>query len=422
MEFHQFRLPNGVPVVEYPMPSTMSVCLAVSFSFGSRHESKEYNGMGHFLEHLLFRGSERYPKIAQVVESAGGRKNGFTAQETMLYFIHVPDGKTKLAAQVLSDMLTKPLFRPSDIEVERGVVEQELRGYLQSSADRAMESAVALYFGDHSMAQPITGPIRNLDRWTRENFQDFFKTFYCAERAHVAVAGNIDVTTIGDLLSPFESITQNDSYQNVSDPPIPPLVSRVAIHRMKEREQAHFYMLLPGPIYMHPLRRAVGQAVDVFGQGMSSRLERILRDELGIVYQVGASLSASQDFGILEIAGSTSPEKLASCVRRIIKELQFLSVQGVTRSEYLRVKSMRTARIMMTSYSPEGLARRNATVMALGMPVYTPHERIAHERAVRYAEVNEAARLFFSPSVVTLAVAGNVKESEQELLDIIQNA
>ena len=83
---------------------------------------------------------------------------------------------------------------------------------------------------------------------------------------------------------------------------------------------------------------------------------------------------------------------------------------------------MRTARIMIASYSPENIARRNAAVMALGMPVYTPHERIEHERAVRHEEVNEAARLFLNPSVVTLAVAGNVKESEQELLDIIQNA
>lgn len=422
MKLHQFRLPNDIPAVAYPMPSTMSVCLAVSFSCGSRYESKEQNGMAHFLEHLLFRGSKRYPDIARVVEGAGGRKNGFTAQETILYFTHVPDGKSKLAAQVLSDMLIRPLFRPSDIETERGVVEQELRGYLQDSADRAEETAMALYFQDHPMGQSIGGPIENLAKWGREDIRAFFQTFYCAERANIALAGNVDVTAISALLSPFEIIPQHVDCQRVINIPSLPVISRVAVRRLKQREQAYFFLILPGPVYAHSLRRASSFATDILGQGMSSRLERVLRDELGFVYHVGASLNASQDYGIVAIVGATSPGQLMQCMRRIIEELRLLSRAGVTRAEYLRAKSMRTARIMIASYSPENIARRNAAVMALGMPVYTPHERIEHERAVRHEEVNEAARLFLNPSVVTLAVAGNVKESEQELLDIIQNA
>ena len=424
MKLHQFKLANGIPGVVWPMPGVMSVCLAVGMSFGSRFETRDTNGMAHFLEHMAFKGGTDWPNslaITSAVEGSGGKMNAFTGNDAMLYYVHVPSKNTPVAFSVLADMLIRPRFRTNDIEHERGVVFEELRRALDDFDDLADVATTALYFGDHPLGWEIVGPKENIQRFERQDFLRFFAQHYVAEHVFLAVAGNINPREAERLAKQFSEMPKHGGTTPfpLPAPTLPPR-SQVRIVRKSESEQAHFRIVMRGPENDHPLRDACSFATSVLSGGQSCRFSQTLRDKLGLVYDIGADSLSERDYGQVVIAGGAGAEKLSRALRAIRQELKQIGNHGVSQKEFARVREMREGNIALGAERSLGLACYFATEMAHGREPLSPEKRIAENQKISRGDVKRAAQEFLKPERMTLAVVGNVQESEEELLEILQ--
>ena len=424
MKLHQFNIPNGIPLVVWPMPGVMSVCLAVGMSFGSRFETRDTNGMAHFLEHMAFKGGRDWPNslaIASAVEGSGGKMNAFTGNDAMLYYVHLPSKNAPVAFSVLADMLIRPRFLTNDIEHERGVVLEELRRALDDFDDLADVVATALYFGDHPLGWEVVGPKENIKRFEREDFLQFFTQHYVAEHVFLAVAGNINPREAERLAKQFSEMPKHGGTMPLALPaPTLPPRSQVRIIRKSESEQAHFCIVMRGPENDHPLRDACSFATSVLSGGQSCRFFQILRDKLGLVYDIGAYSLSERDYGKVVIVGGAGVEKLSRTLRAIQQELKEISNHAVSQKEFARVMEMREGSIALSAETSRGIAHYFATAMAHGREPLSPKERIARNQKISRDDVKRAAQEFLAPNRMTLSVVGNVQESEEELLEILQ--
>ena len=401
-------LPNGIRIISERMDHVRSVSLGIWIATGSRTETAEENGISHFIEHMVFKGTKNRSaeEIARSVDSIGGGLDAFTAKEMVSYNTKVLDEHLPLAFDVLSDLVLNPLFREDDIAKEKGVILEELKMEIDNPEYLLHEIFSSNFWKDHPIGKPILGTKDTVQRFHQEMLHKYYKRIYSPSNILITAAGNLEHQRLVELAArSFESLPVNGGLA-ADRAPIPH--ARLVFKNKTSLEQTHLYMGVPSYPLPHEARFACYVLNTVLGGGMSSRLFQNIRERQGLAYAVYSELSMYRDTGCLAIYAGTSVESARQVVDSIIKEFRILKEELVPEEELRRAKDHLKGSFMLglesTSSRMVNLARQEMYFKRF----FTLDEMIDSIESVTAAEVQKIAQEFFNPRNITLAMLGNL--------------
>ncbi len=326
-------LDDHTRVVTEHLPSLRSVAVGVWVGTGSRDEQGPLAGASHFLEHLLFKGTERWSArgIAQAVEAVGGDMNAFTTQEYTAYYVRVPDDQLELAVDILADIVQAPAFRSPEVESERQVILEEIRMRDDAPDDVAHEAFGRALFPAHPVGREVIGSHETITEMGRDAIAAYHGAHYQPANVVWAAAGNLEHGRLLDLLAGHWSTSGGDRPERDRPPLSPP---RPVLVEERPTEQAHLVLGVRGIPRDDPDRYALGVLNQVLGGGMASRLFQEVREERGLAYSVYSYRAAFEETGALGVYAGTAPERTDETLAVIDAELDRLVADGgVTASE-----------------------------------------------------------------------------------------
>jgi len=414
-------LPGGLRVVTEQVLGVRSVSIGIWIGIGSRDESVEQAGAAHYLEHLLFKGTRTRTAagIAEEFDAVGGELNAFTAKEHTCYYAHVLDTDLPLAVDVLADVVTDAVMAPADVEVERGVVLEEIAMRDDDPEDLLGELFDEALFGQHPLGRPVIGSEESIRGMTRETLHGFWRGEYTTPRMIVAAAGNLSHTHVVDLAG--VALTAAAARAGTSATPAPP--RRLAPAELKARpgvvllgedtEQAHLMIGVPGLSRHDPRRTALSVLNTALGGGPSSRLFQQIREQRGLAYSVYSSSIGYADAGSFTVYAGCAPERLdevTSVVRAVLAEV---AADGLTPAEVVRAQgNLRGGMVLGLEDTPSRMNRLGRSELDHGRQrsIAESLDRIAAVTTEQVAAL--ASELLSVP--LTAAVVGPY-ESESDL-------
>jgi len=331
-------LANGVRIITEKMSHVRSVSLGVWITTGSRCETQEENGISHFIEHMVFKGTKNRSAedIARSVDSIGGGLDAFTAKEMVSYNTKVLDEHLPLAFDVLADMVRHPLFRKEDIEKEKGVILEELKMEVDNPEYLLHEIFSSNFWKDHPLGKPILGTKDTVRKFDREMVHEYYRRYYSPANILITAAGNLNHKHLADLAREhFEDLRITGK---LAPNPVPVPHARLVFRNKTSLEQTHLYMGVPAYPFPHELRFACYALNTVLGGGMSSRLFQNIREKQGLAYAVYSELSMYRDTGCMAIYAGTSVETAGKVIESIVNEFRELKEKPVPPEELQRAK------------------------------------------------------------------------------------
>jgi len=401
-------LANGVRIISETMPHVRSVSVGIWIGSGSRRETPEQNGISHFIEHMLFKGttSRSAEDIARSVDSIGGNLDAFTAKEVVCFNTKVLDQHLSQAFDVLADLVLHPLFRPDDIEKEKGVILEEIKMEADSPDYLVHEIFSSNFWKDHPLGKPILGTPQTVRRFDDTMVRDFYRSVYTPGNLVVTAAGNLTHEELTGLVRRhFEDLPPAGSPP--ADHP-PNTHARIALRNKKSLEQVHLCLGVPSYPLPHQERFACYVLNTLLGGGMSSRLFQNIRERQGLAYAVFSELNPYRDTGCLSIYAGTSVESARKVVESITREFRQLKEQAACDEEVRRAKDHLKGSLMLglesTTSRMSNLARQE---MYFGK-FFTLDELVESIEAVTAADVQRIAQTFFDSRQIALTVLGNL--------------
>jgi predicted Zn-dependent peptidase len=401
-------LANGVRVITEHMAHVRSVSMGVWIGTGSRSETPDENGISHFIEHMVFKGTTKRSAedIARSVDSIGGGLDAFTAKEMVSYNTKVLDEHLPLAFDVLADMVLNPLFRDEDIEKEKGVILEELKMEVDNPEYLLHEIFSSNFYKDHPIGKPILGTKDTVKNFDREKIHHYYRRYYSPKNILITAAGNLQHERLVDLARHhFEDLKVHGSL-SPDPPPVPH--ARLVFRNKASLEQTHMYMGVPAYPLPHQLRFACYALNTLLGGGMSSRLFQNIREKLGLAYAVYSELAMYRDTGCMAIYAGTSTESAGKVIELIVQEFRELKENLVPAEELRRAKDHLKGSFMLglesTSSRMGNLARQEMYFKRF----FTLDEMIRSIEEVTAEQVQRIAQEFFDPKNITLAMLGNL--------------
>jgi predicted Zn-dependent peptidase len=408
---HKSTLSNGVRVLSEPMPQMVSATIGIWVENGSRYEQTRQNGVSHFIEHLLFKGTRRRSaaQIAEEIDAVGGVLNAFTGKEYTCYYAKVLGEDVKMTTELLADIFLESVFAPEEIDRERQVVLQEI-SQAEDTPDDFIHDLFNLHFWQgHPLSLPICGSVDTVNAIDRELMLSFMADRYRAERVLIAAAGAVDHDRlVADCERLFGSIRGDGKHTEIEAPRERVMV----INHPKKLEQAHLCIGGPGLSQVAPLRYAAYLLNTALGGGMSSRLFQEVREKRGRVYSIYSFLSAFLDCGYFGIYAGTSPDWVDEVIEVSLTEIANVAHEGLRSDELARAKSQLKGNMLLGMESTDGRMNRLAR-----NEIYfrrdVPLEEIAREiEGVSNEQVIEVASSCFKPDRMGLVMLGDLKGRE----------
>jgi predicted Zn-dependent peptidase len=326
-------LPNGLTVLTESMPVVRSVSVGVWVNSGSRAETATENGITHFLEHMVFKGTKNRSaeEIARSADAIGGHLDAFTTKEYTAFSVKVLDEHLPRAFDVLTDLVKNPLLRDEDIAKESSVIREEIKMVEDTPDDLVHEIFVQSYWRNHALGRPILGTRQTVGSFNRSRVERYFRRHYTPCNMVIAAAGNLKHRHILDLVEgQFGKLRAGERPAHQRAPVPHPSIR----HRYKKNlEQVHICMGTPGYPQSHPKRFAAYILNTVLGGGMSSRLFQNIREKRGLAYAVFSGLSTYHDAGYVSIYAGTSTANARTVVELIIEELAKMKSTPLTEAE-----------------------------------------------------------------------------------------
>jgi predicted Zn-dependent peptidase len=358
-EFRKTVLPNGIRLVTERIPHVRSVAAGVWVDTGSRHEPAERAGISHFIEHLVFKGTESRSaeEIAKAVDSVGGQMDAFTTKEHTCFYVTVLDQHLPLAADLLADVLLHPLFAPDDIEKEKSVVLQEFSMVEDTPDDLIHDLFTERVWASHPLGRPILGEKKIVQALDRETVLGHFREEYCPARIIIAAAGRIEHEALVELFgSRFAGFRQPCPARDESTPATASCLELVD----KPLEQVHFVLGGPGLSQTSTDRYALYLLNIVVGGSMSSRLFQEIRERQGLVYSIHSGNAAFRDTGLFYVYAGSEPSQFERVVELTLTELRKIRAGGITAEELGRAKEHLKGSLMLSLESTSSRMTRSA--------------------------------------------------------------
>lgn len=409
-------LPNGFRIVTEHMPGLKSASAGVWVMAGGRHETAQQNGIAHFLEHMAFKGTARRTslQIAEAIEDVGGYINAYTSREMTAYYARVLQADVELALDVIGDIVLNPAFDPKEIEIERGVILQEIGQSLDTPDDIVFDWLQEVSYPDQPFGRTILGPEERVSNFTRADLQGFVGTHYGPGQMILSAAGAVDHDAIvaqatgifGAMAAKPATTFQPAQFRGLER------------REVKKLEQVHFAMAFDAPSYRHADVHAAQIYAMVMGGGMSSRLFQKIREERGLCYSIFAQSGAYEDAGQITLYAGTSAADIKSLVQLTVDELK-RAADDMSDVEVARARAQIKAGMLMGLESPSSRAERIARLLAIYDRVPDIDESVAKIDAVTTADVRRYAGEVIGADAA-LALYGPVKSAPS--LDAIRKA
>ena len=401
-------LPNGVRVLSEPMPHVVSATIGIWVENGSRYEIAAQNGVSHFIEHLLFKGTRKRTaaQIAEQIDAVGGVLNAFTGKEYTCYYAKVLGSDLAMTTDLLADLFLDSVFDPAEIDRERQVVLQEI-SQAEDTPDDFIHDLFNLKFWEgHPLALPIFGSVQTVEAIDRDLLLSFMGERYRAGRVFVAAAGQVDHR---QLVNDCERLFARVSGDMIPEHTAPPVERKVVINHEKKLEQAHICIGGRGLSQDAPLRYASYVLNTALGGGMSSRLFQEVREKRGRVYSIYSFLSSYLDCGYFGIYAGTSPEWVDEVIEVTLKEVRKVTRDGLEPAELERAKSQLKGNMLLGMESTESRMNRLArNEIYFGREI--PLEELAAEiDQVTNDSVVELANGCFEPDKMAMVLLGDLK-------------
>ncbi|SDY76946.1 Predicted Zn-dependent peptidase [Jannaschia faecimaris] len=398
------RLSNGFRVVTEYMPGLQSASVGVWVGAGGRHEAVEQNGIAHFLEHMAFKGTARRSalQIAEQIEDVGGYINAYTSREVTAYYARVLKEDVALATDLIADIVLNPVFDPREIEIERGVILQEIGQALDTPDDIIFDWLQEAAYPEQPIGRTILGPSERVQTFNRADLEHFTAQHYGPEQMILAAAGAVDHDALCKMAE--------DLFGHLKPKPLlmpdPGLFKGGEIRHAKVLEQAHVAIGFEQPGYRDDGIYAAQIFAGAMGGGMSSRLFQEAREKRGLCYTIFASVGAHSDGGMLTIYAGTGAEDVGDLAHLTIDELK-RAAEDMTEVEVARARAQMKSGMLMGLESPSSRAERLARVVAVWNRVPPLSEAIEKIDAVDVAAVRAQAEAL-TQTAPALALYGPV--------------
>ncbi|WP_170337540.1 M16 family metallopeptidase [Ruegeria arenilitoris] len=399
------QLTNGFRIVSEQMPGLQSAAIGIWVTAGGRHERIEQNGIAHFLEHMAFKGTERRSalQIAEAIEDVGGYINAYTSREVTAYYARVLKDDVALAMDVIGDIVLNPVFDPREIEVERGVILQEIGQAHDTPDDVIFDWLQEQSYRDQPLGRPILGPSERVSAFSRDDLSAFVAEHYAPDQMILSAAGAVDHDQLMKLaeemfghLQPRKGLL-----------PEPARFTGGEARRDKALEQAHFALALESPGYRDDEIYTAQIYSTALGGGMSSRLFQEVRETRGLCYTIFAQTGAYADTGTTTIYAGTSADQVGELATITIDEMK-RAAEDMSPEEVARARAQMKAGMLMGLESPSNRAERLARLVQIWGRVPPLEETVAKIDAVSTADVRAFAEKMAVQAPAALALYGPV--------------
>ncbi len=370
-----------------------SVALGIWVKTGSRNETLESNGISHMIEHMLFKGTERFSAkdIADRFDGIGGHVNAFTAKEYTCYYAKVLDQHTETAIDLLSDMFFRSLFAVEELEKERNVILEEISMYEDTPDDAVHDLIFQAGFGNHSLGYPIIGSRENVQRFQSEDLKKYMNKWYRADDLVISIAGKIDNKLLDLIEDYFGKVPLSGTPDVIKQAEISP--NHLVID--KKTEQHHFCFSLPGIKHNDPQMFSMAVLTNLLGGGMSSRLFQEVREKRGLAYSVYSYHSAMIDSGMFTVYAGTAPKQSDQVAKIIMDTLKDVVINGVNETEVHRCREQMKGSFILGLESSHSRMNRIAKNELLGLQHLQVDDVLAKIDAVSVQTVNDLVQSKF---------------------------
>src|SRR5215813_1770907 len=407
-DIHRLVLPNELIILSEEMPHIRSVSIGIWMKSGSRDEAAEFNGISHFTEHMVFKGTttRSAQAIAREVDSIGGNMDAFTGKETICFNIKVLDEHLPIAMDILSDLVLNPVFDPKDIVREKGVILEEIKMDEDNPDYLVHEIFTQNFWIDHPLGKPILGTKDTVRSFEQEKLFGFYGQRFAPNNMIISAAGNLNHRRFVDLIK--EHFAHLARVPNGFHLPAPAVTPRVITRNKKSLEQVQLCLGVPSHPVSHQ-RRYVSYVLNtILGGGMSSRLFQKIREEQGLAYSIYSDLNPFRDTGCMTVYAGTSLESTPKVVESVLAEFRELKAGAIPADELRRAKDQLKGSLMLSLESSTSRMSNLARQQMYFERFFTMDETIEQIETVTGDEVAGMAGELFHSDRIAVTVLGSL--------------
>lgn len=415
-DYKKIVFKNKLRLIVAPMKNANSVTVLVLVGTGSKYETKNINGISHFLEHMFFKGTKKRPttlSISETLDGIGGQYNAFTSKEITGFWAKVDKKHTELALDWISDMFLNSKFDEIEIEREKGVVIEEQNMYVDTPTSYISELFEKLLYRDTPAGWRIGGEKENILAYNRQKLIDYYRSHYSNENTVICVAGDVMPKEIGKKVEKYfatveirkasAKIANKENQQN----------PEVLIYN-KKTDQTHFCLGARTYSIFDYRRYAVNLLAIILGGNMSSRLFISVRERNGLAYYIHTSIDETTDTGYLTTQAGVKNDSLERAVELVIEEYKDLRIRKIKEAELKKAKDYLRGTLSLSLDASDARASFYASQEVMGLPILTPEEKFKIIDRVSVMDIKKTAEDIFQPEKINLAIIGPVEKEKKE--------
>ena len=404
------QLSNGMQVILVPHAGASSVTVQVFVKVGSRYEPREVNGVSHFIEHLMFKGTKRRPTsmaVTKELDRYGAEFNAFTGKDLTSYYVKIDAAQTALAVDLLHDMLFHSKYAPGDIEKERGVIVEEINMYEDNPRMHIDDLLEESLFGDTPLGWNIAGPRKVIQTIPRKSILAYRDRYYVPSRMTIVVSGELPKTVIAMLEKTFGKVAEQAQGDDYSfEPLLEQKVSARLALKNKNTEQVQLGLAFYGLPHKHASLPAMAVLQTILGGSMSSRLFTEVREKRGLCYSIGCSHHAMEDVGMFSVMSGLEKNRVGEAIKVIAKELNKLKKTLVSKEELRHAKDYMHGKLALAFEDSATQTDWYGRQWLFDGKLTSPEEKLKKIERVKAEEVRELARQLFVKDKASLAIIG----------------
>ena len=414
------RLDNGILLIAEEMPSALSCTLSIWVDAGSIDENASNNGISHFIEHIVFKGTNKRSalEIAEESENFGANLNGFTDREHTCYHTRILSEHLPVVLELFLDMLFNPRLDDKDFDIERLVILEEIKMYEDSPEDLVQDFLYEIIWKDHPLGKPITGTVKSISHLKKEQVAEYLNNFYTPDNIVISVAGKF---SLDKVVKQVEKFTKSINKKNKKVAPPPLIITPDIFIKSKEIEQSHLNFATKGVSVFDEARYALAVIDIAIGGGMSSRLFQEIREKRGLAYSISSYYNTNRLGGLFGIYAATTSKDANFVTDLILKEISDIKKNGLKSAELERAKMQLKTSLFLELESTKVRSFRNALYSLYYKKFLMPEEINKSIQFITNEKVIELANNLFDSKYFTITLVGPKSglPTQQQLHDII---
>ncbi|SMB94145.1 Predicted Zn-dependent peptidase [Desulfonispora thiosulfatigenes DSM 11270] len=411
--YKKSKLTNGIRVVTEKIPYVKSVSVGIWVGAGSRFEDAKNSGISHFIEHLLFKGTEKRSakEIAEALDTVGGQLNAFTSKEYTCFYARVLDEHLDIALDVLSDMFFNSKLKEEDIDKERQVIIEEINMYEDTPDEIIHDIFTKTVWPEHPLGRAILGTEESLNSITRQDIIEYMNKLYKPDNIVLALAGNVEHNEVLEQLEVLFGFLENEKSKKTI---IVPDYKATLLNTYKDINQVHICLGTPGLAQDDPKLYELAIFNSVLGGSLSSRLVQEIREERGLAYSVFSYHSAFIDTGLLNFYAGTRPSNYEKVIKLIFEESQKIVKEGITDKELYKTKEQLKGSLYLGLESVSSRMTRIGRSLLCLDEILTPEETVEKVEKVKLDDIRELAKTLLAPENFSITTIGPIKDMKDK--------